>query len=108
MLRAEINESGAVFINRYVLTAFLVEQDSIDTVEYALVETVGPVTTIYQQQYYFMGMPGSRGFCRTQIVNPAGGKHAGSPGRRAAGNLCQNFSSAESRAYMMLMAMVVE
>src|ERR1044071_681548 len=77
MLRAEINESGTVFINRYVLTAFLVEQGSIDTIEYALVETVCPVTAIHQQQLSFMGMPRSRGFCRTRIVNPFGSKHAG-------------------------------
>src|SRR5690349_9797610 len=85
MLRAEINESGAVFINRYVLTAFLVEQDSIETVEYALIETVWPVTAIHQRPLLFMGMPRSSGFCRTRIVNPSGGKYADGHSCRAAG-----------------------
>ena len=48
MLGAEIKESGAVFINRYVLTTVLVQQDGIDTVEYASVETVGPVTAVHR------------------------------------------------------------
>jgi len=47
MLRAEINESGAAFINGYVLPTFIVEQARVNTIKNAHLVTLRPIASVH-------------------------------------------------------------
>jgi len=46
MRGTEIDEPGAVFVKRYVLSTLVIEQDSVHAIEYAFVEAVCPIASV--------------------------------------------------------------